>query len=443
MSGIAGLLLSLGYEVSGSDLSLSDTTGALESLGAKIHKGHSSDAVGDADVVVYSSAVKPDNPEIIAAKERGIPVIRRAEMLAELMRLKYGVAVAGAHGKTTTTSMVATVLSHGGLDPTAVIGGKLNSRGGSAWLGQGEYIVAEADESDGSFLRLTPTIAVVTNIDREHMDHYSDIEDIKETFLAFMNKVPFYGLTVMCLEDSYLPDLLPRIEKRVMTYGFSPQADLRAVDITHAEGTAEFEAVYRDETLGRVRIPMPGTHNILNALGAIGVGIALEVSFDMIAEGLSEFTGVQRRFQIKGEVGGILVVDDYAHHPSEIRAAIRAAKEGWNRKLHVVFQPHRYSRTLHLWKDFLTTFHEAETLVLMDIYPASEKPIEGVHSEGLCRDITERGHREATYIDDRSAIADHVLKIAKPGDMVITFGAGDVGKISDEIVTKLESSDGE
>ena len=302
MSGIAGILLSLGYEVSGSDLSLSDTTHALESLGAEIHKGHSSDAVGDADVVVYSSAVKPDNPEIIAAKERGIPVIRRAEMLAELMRLKYGVAVAGAHGKTTTTSMVATVLSHGGLDPTAVIGGKLNSRGGSAWLGQGEYIVAEADESDGSFLRLTPTIAVVTNIDREHMDHYRDIEDIKETFLAFMNKVPFYGLTVLCLEDPYLPDLLPRIEKRVMTYGFSPQADLRAVDIAHSEGTAEFEAVYQNQTLGRVRIPMPGSaQHPERPWEPIGVGIALEVPFDKIAEGLS---GVHRRAEAFPDQGG-------------------------------------------------------------------------------------------------------------------------------------------
>lgn len=441
MSGIAELLLNLGYGVSGSDLADSDITRRLESLGARVHRGHAPEHVGDADVVVYSSAVRSDNPEIRAAKERGIPVIRRAEMLAELMRLKYGIAVAGAHGKTTTTSMIAAVLAHAGLDPTAVVGGKIQGLGGGAKLGQGEYLVAEADESDGSFLRLWPTVAVVTNIDREHLDHYRDLVHIQETFLEFINRIPFYGVAVLCLDDPHIPALLPRIEKRILTYGLNPQADIQAHEIRLQGTTSCFSVCLHRTSLGELRLPLPGLHNVLNALAATGVALELDVSFTHIQEGLSSFGGVQRRFQVKGMIDEITVVDDYGHHPSEIRATLQAAKLGWGKRLLVVFQPHRYTRTLHLYQDFLTAFHEADTLFVMDIYGAGEEPIEGVSGEGLCRSIRQAGHRDAHYVRDRKQLVEQVMRRLVPGDVVVTLGAGDVWKVGEELIERLEHGD--
>lgn len=441
MSGIAELLLNLGYQVSGSDLVESDIIRRLKSLGAVIHTGHAPEHVEDADVVVYSSAVRLNNQEIVEAKERGIPVIRRAEMLAELMRLKYAIAVAGAHGKTTTTSMISSVLADGGLDPTAIIGGRLNSLGGSAKLGQGEYIVAEADESDGSFIKLSPTIAVVTNLDREHMDHYKDMEAIRETFLEFINKVPFYGLAVLCLDDPSIAGLLSRVEKRITTYGLSPQADLQAQGIAIKEQNATFQVYHQKERLGRMHIQLPGRHNVLNALAAVAVGLGLDIPFRRIQKAMKEFTGVQRRFELKASIDDILVVDDYAHHPSEIRATLRAAKQGWGRRLLVIFQPHRYSRTFYLWDDFLTAFHEADTLILMDIYPAGEEPAHGVTTPELCNEIRKRGHRDVAYLPDRNALIDRIMLSLMPGDMVLTLGAGDVWKVGEDVVARLESGD--
>lgn len=441
MSGIAELLLNLGYTVSGSDLVDSDTTRRLRSLGAKISIGHHPANIGDADVVVYSSAVKPDNPEVRAARDKGIPVIRRAEMLAELMRLKYGIAVAGAHGKTTTTSMIASVLAKGGLDPTAVVGGKVKSLGSGAKLGQGEFLVAEADESDGSFLRLSPTIAVVTNIDREHLDHYGSLEKIQETFLEFINKIPFYGLAVLCLDDPHIPALLPRVEKRILTYGLNPQADIQAHEISFQGATSSFKVSHGKSLLGQVKLPLPGPHNVLNALAAIGVGLELEVPFGQIQEALGAFEGVQRRFQVKAVIDDITVVDDYGHHPCEIRATLHAAKLSWGRRLVVVFQPHRYTRTFHLFQDFLTAFHEADTLFLMDIYPAGEEPLEGVSSELLCRAIRDAGHRDVEHVRDRRELADKIMKKLVPGDVVITLGAGDVWKVGEELIDRLEHAD--
>ncbi len=441
MSGIAELLLNLGYRVSGSDRAESEITRRLQSLGATVHRGHAQEHVGSADVLVYSSAVRPDNAEILAARERGIPVIRRAEMLAELMRLKSGIAVAGAHGKTTTTSMIATILAHAGLDPTAVIGGRLDSLGSSAKLGQGEFLVAEADESDGSFLKLSPTIAVVTNIDREHLDHYRDLGHIQETFLEFINRIPFYGLAVLCLDDPYIPALLSRVEKRVTTYGLSPQADLQAQGVRLREQTATFQLRHHKEVLGELRLPLPGSHNVLNGLAAVAVGLELEIPFQGIQEALSQFSGVQRRFQIKASIHDIMVVDDYGHHPSEIRATLRAAKAGWGRRLLVIFQPHRYTRTLNLWEEFLTAFHEADSVILVDVYAAGEEPIPGVEAAQLCREIRERGHRDASYSQDRDQTMEQLKRRLLPGDMVITLGAGDVWKLGEDLIGRLQRED--
>lgn len=441
MSGIAELLLNLGYGVSGSDLADSETTRRLAQLGARVYRGHSAQNIGDADVVVYSSAVRPDNPEILGARERGIPVIRRAEMLAELMRLKYGIAVAGAHGKTTTTSMIATVLAHAGLDPTAVVGGKLQGLGGGAKLGQGEYLVAEADESDGSFLRLSPTVAVVTNIDREHLDHYRDLAHIQETFLEFINRIPFYGVAVLCLDDPHIPSLLPRIEKRVLTYGLNPQADIQASDIRICGTNSIFSVSLHRSKLGDLFLPLPGLHNVLNALAAAGVGLELEVPFPKIQEALKGFAGVQRRFQVKATIDDITVVDDYGHHPSEIRATLKAAKSSWGKRLLVIFQPHRYSRTHHLYEDFLTAFHEADTVFVMDIYGAGEDPIPEVSGQALCRSIRQAGHRDVHYVGTRGDLVEEVMKKLVPGDVVLTLGAGDVWKVGEELIERLEQGD--
>ncbi|RLB26301.1 MAG: UDP-N-acetylmuramate--L-alanine ligase, partial [Deltaproteobacteria bacterium] len=376
MSGIAELLINLGYEVSGSDLKETAVTRRLSSMGAQVYCGHREENVHGADVVVYSSAVRESNPEIQFAKEKAIPVIPRAEMLAELMRLKYGVAIAGAHGKTTTTSMVASILTRGGLDPTVVIGGRLDIWGGSnAKLGEGDFLVAEADESDGSFLALSPTIVVVTNIDREHMDHYGDMDALRETFVQFMNKVPFYGACVICFDCEEIQGIVPNIRKRYVSYGLSSQAELRARDLRKASTGSEFEVIFQNESLGRVEVGMPGEHNVLNALAAIGVALELGLDIRVVKEGLKELGGLGRRFQIKGSEKGIMVMDDYGHHPTEIQATLNTARECWpHKRLVVVFQPHRYTRTRDLYERFVVSFNQADVLVVMSIYPAGEEP---------------------------------------------------------------------
>jgi UDP-N-acetylmuramate--alanine ligase len=439
MSGIAEVLLNLGYRVSGSDLVESDTTLRLQRLGAEVVIGHRSENLRDADVVVISSAVRKDNPEVIAAHERIIPVIPRAEMLAELMRMKYGVAIAGTHGKTTTTSMIATVLAHGGLDPTAVIGGKLNSFGSNAKLGQGELLVAEADESDGSFLKLSPTIAVVTNIDPEHLDHYRNLEEIQKAFLEFINKVPFYGLAILCLDQENVQALIPQVQKRYVTYGLSSQANFRAADISYHGLTTSFRVFANERELGQISIQMPGLHSVYNALAAIATASELDVNFEIVRQALGSFSGVQRRFQIKGEWDGMMVVDDYGHHPTEIKATLSAAKSGWGRRTVVVFQPHRYSRTRDLFKEFLTAFNQADVLFLTGIYPAGEDPIPGVDVQGLYEGIKGHGHKDVTLVLDKSAILDRLLPRLKPGDMVFTLGAGDVWKTGEALIKKLKT----
>ncbi len=431
MSGIAEVLLNLGYEVSGSDLSNSDTTQRLDDLGAAIHCGHAASHIGHADVVVTSTAVPPDNPEIIAAHERNIPVIPRAEMLAELLKMKFSVAVSGSHGKTTTTSMVATLLAHGGLDPTMVIGGKLASIGSNARLGDGEVIVAEADESDGSFLKLSPCLAVITNIDREHLDHYRDLDEIREAFLQFANIVPFYGATILCLDDPNVRAILPRVKRAVITYGLSPDADYRAEGISYAGSTSRFSLFHRDVLLGTVKLNVPGLFNIYNALASVAVAREMDLAFPMIQAGLQRFTGVQRRLEVRGNVRGVTVVDDYGHHPTEIRATLAAAKGIWPGRIIVVFQPHRYTRTKALFNEFLAAFGDADQLIVTDIYAASEQPLPGVTSELLCEAIRGAGHRDVLYMPDFDAIARHLLRIAGPNDVILTQGAGSVWKVGE------------
>lgn len=439
MSGIAEVLLNLGYKVSGSDLRESDTTERLRGLGGEIAIGHSEENLTNVDVVVTSTAVQTDNPEVIEAKRRMVPVIPRAEMLAELMRMKYGIAIAGTHGKTTTTSMVATVLTHAGIDPTIVIGGKLNTLGSNAKLGKGEYLVAEADESDGSFLKLSPSIAVVTNIDADHLDYYEGgIEQIKDTFVEFINKIPFYGLAILCLEDRNIAEIIPRIKKRFMTYGLSSQADLRATHVKLEGFQTTFTTHYKGYRLGDITFKMPGAHNVLNALACTAVALELDVPFDKIQEGFDQFGGVGRRFTVKGEKNGIMVVDDYGHHPVEIRATLAAARSGWpERRLVVAFQPHRYSRTKELFNEFVTCFYDADVLVLTDIYAASEQPIPGVSAELLADEVRRHGQRDVTYIADRTALPDYLAEIVKDGDIVITLGAGNIWQAGEELVNKL------
>lgn len=438
MSGIAEVLLNLGYQVSGSDLARSETTERLMSLGATVELGHHADNLQDVDVVVTSTAVRQDNPEVVAAHKLMVPVIPRAEMLAELMRMKYGVAIAGTHGKTTTTSMVATVLSHGGIDPTAVIGGRLDSLGSNAKLGQGKFLVAEADESDGSFMKLSPTIAVVTNIDADHLDYYRDIDEIRDTFIDFINKVPFYGVSVLCLDDNNIQACIPQVKKRFLTYGMTSQADFRATEIVHSGEKTSFDVFYKQDRLGRITLHMPGQHNVLNALAAVAVGMELDLPFTEIAAGLNEFGGVQRRFQIKYDRNEIMVVDDYGHHPVEIEATLLAARSGWKKRIVAVFQPHRYSRTQALFEDFLTAFYRADKLVVMDVYAASEDPIPGVEAKDLCEGIAGHGHRDVTYIPDKEAVVSHLGEVVKAGDLVITLGAGNVWQVGEEFIRTLE-----
>jgi len=437
MSGIAEVLLNLGYAVSGSDLKPTPVTDHLVSLGARFSAGHDAGNVGPAQVVVTSTAVRGDNPEVAEARRLGIPVIPRAEMLAELMRLKYGIAVAGSHGKTTTTSMVALVLDRGGLDPTVVVGGRLNVLGSGARLGRGEFMVAEADESDRSFLKLSPTMAVVTNVDREHLDTYRDLADVQEAFLGFVNKVPFYGAAVLCLDDGPVQDILPRVERRVVTYGLSPQAQVTARDVELKPAGSGYTAVLGGADLGAVSLGVPGAHNVVNSLAALAVGLDLDVPFEQARAGLSAFTGVDRRFQVRGEAEGVLVVDDYGHHPTEIKATLETLRgRAGPRRTVVLFQPHRFTRTQLLWDEFCRAFHLADVLLVCDIYPAGEQPIPGIHAEALARDVAARGHRHAAYAGDLKSAAERLAEQAREGDVVLTLGAGSVWTAGEELLRR-------
>jgi len=439
MSGIAEVLLNLGYSVTGSELRESEATHRLQSLGAQLFMGHrEANLSANPSVVVISTAVKFSNPEVLEARRRNIPVIPRAEMLAELMRMKYGVAIAGSHGKTTTTSMIAAVLSTAGLDPTMVIGGRVRSLGSNAKLGQGEILVAEADESDGTFLLLSPTIAVVTNIDREHMDFYQTMERLTESFLTFMNRVPFYGLAVLCLDHPVVRALLPKVRKRFVTYGLSPEADFCAQDLQTQAMEVQFSVMHRSTQMGRLRLHLPGRHSAANALAAVAVAHELEIPFSQVAGALESFTGIHRRFEVKGEARGIMVIDDYGHHPVEIRATLQAIRDGWKRPLTVVFQPHRYSRTRDLFEDFLTSFEGADRLILTEIYPAGEEAISGICGETLYQAIKRKGHLEAEFIPDRKEIVRQLVPKLRTGDIVLTLGAGDIYKVGEELVEALQ-----
>lgn len=437
MSGIAEVLIAHGFSVRGSDGKPSDVTRRLESLGATIFTGHQASHVTDADVVVYSSAIGRDNPEVVAARARMIPVIPRAEMLAELMRLKDGIAIAGSHGKTTTTSLVATILRHAELDPTVVIGGKLNALGSNAARGRGDLLVAEADESDGSFLHLSPVISVITNIDAEHLDHYGSHAKVKDAFVAFANRVPFYGLVVACLDHPHVQDILPRIEKRTATYGLSAQADYRARD-PEVQGLAtRFRVDCRGRSIGMFEVRMPGIHNVLNALAAIAVADELDVDRTKVQEALSTFGGVQRRFTVLGEAAGVTVVDDYGHHPAEIQATLEAAARAYGRRVVVAFQPHRYSRTNFLFDELSRAFNRADVLFISDVYAAGEAPIQGADSSSLVASVRAHGHRDVTYPGNRAALLDALCDRVQPGDVVITLGAGDITKTGPELLARL------
>jgi len=447
MSGIAEVLLTLGYKVSGSDLKLTPATDRLAGLGATIFQGHASANIAGAEVVVTSTAIPPDNPEVAEAHRLHVPVIRRAEMLAELMRLKYGIAVAGMHGKTTTTSMIAAVLAAGGLDPTVVVGGRVDAMGSNARLGTSQYLVAEADESDRSFLMLSPILAVVTNIDREHMDCYRGMKDVKRAFLHFMDRVPFYGMVVLCNDDRPLRSLFPHLKRRLVTYGMRKDSDFRIVplktapakDLEHAG--SRFRVRYRGQELGDFRLRVPGTHNVLNATAAIAVGVGLEIPVPHIEQALEAFRGVDRRFQLKGTAAGVSVVDDYGHHPTEVRATLTAARTCGYTRLHVIFQPHRYTRTQHLMDEFATAFEGADSVFVLDVYPASEQPIPGVTGEALARRIVELSGKAARYVGSFGEAADAVAALAGPGDAVVTLGAGNVSQLGPQILRVLTAND--
>ena len=433
MSGIAEVLNNLGYDVSGSDLRCNATTQRLVELGVTVQRGHDGANVEGAHVVVRSSAVKDDNPEVIAARDAGIPVIPRAEMLAELMRMKHGVAVAGTHGKTTTTSLLAGIFAAAGMDPTIVVGGKLNSVGTNAVLGRGEWMVAEADESDGSFLHLSPTINIVTNIDPEHLDHYGTEEALHTAFLAFINKVPFYGAAVLCLDHPVIQGLLPSVTKRYVTYGFSSQADLRAVDVSVGQGANHFSVMRGETFLGPVTLKLPGRHNVLNALAAIASSLEAGIPFPVIQQALGKFEGVQRRFTIRGDFPLITVVDDYAHHPAEIRATLGAARESYGRRIVAIWQPHRFSRVRDLREEFARAFNDCALVIVMDIYRAGEAPVEGLDGPALVSDLRHHGHKGAVFAATHDDVLDVVRRQVRKGDVVITLGAGDVTALSHQI----------
>ncbi len=438
MSGIAEVLLNLGYAISGSDAQVSDTTLRLQRLGARVFTGHAEENIGGADVVVTSTAVKRDNPEVVEAHRRNIPVIPRAEMLAELLKMKFSVAVSGSHGKTTTTSMVSTILAEGGLDPTMVIGGKLASIGSNARLGGGDIIVAEADESDGSFLKLSPAIAVVTNIDREHLDYYPGIAEIKDAFLKFANIVPFYGCTVLCVDNPHVREILPSIKRRIITYGIEEPADYTAFNIRFGQGKTQYSLSYKGEKLGDTDLAVPGLFNVYNSMAATAVGRELGLDMDTIRKGLLAFGGVQRRLEVKGEAGGVTVVDDYGHHPTEILATLAAARQMWKGRLVVIFQPHRFTRTQALFDEFTRAFGDADCLVINDIYPASELPIPGINSAALWAAIKEAGHPCVEYIGQAQNTMDYLMKNVRPGDTVLTLGAGSVYKIGETFLEQTK-----
>jgi len=442
MSGIAEVLLNLGYTISGSDLKLSPTTEKLSKLGAKVYEGHDAKNLAGARALVVSSAVNESNPEVQEARRLGIPVIPRGELLAELMRLKYGIAIAGSHGKTTTTSMVAAILSHAGMDPTVVVGGKAAAMGGSnARVGQSDFLVVESDESDGSFLKLSPILAVVTNIDREHLDHYADIQTIRAAFTEFVNKVPFYGAAIVCLDDENVQAILPEIRRRRITYGRSSQADYQPGD-TNCEGMhSDFQLRTRTADLGTFRVNSPGAHNVLNATAAIAVALEMGVKLEVAREGIAKFTGVGRRFEVKGEWNGIRVVDDYGHHPTEILATLAAARScAGGGRVRVLFQPHRYTRTMHLMDEFARAFHSADRVVVLDIYAASEQPIEGVTAQALAARMREFGHRDVEYAPSNDEGVAAVAAGAQPGDLIITLGAGSVSSLGEKILEVLKAN---
>ncbi|MGB8580497.1 MAG: UDP-N-acetylmuramate--L-alanine ligase [Candidatus Sulfotelmatobacter sp.] len=450
MSGIAEVLLNLGYKVSGSDLKHSSVTERLAAFGATVFEGHRAENISGAEVVVTSSAIATENPEVLEAHKLHVPVIQRAEMLAELMRLKYGIAIAGMHGKTTTTSMVAAVLAGGGLDPTVVVGGRVDAMGSNARLGKSRYLVAEADESDRSFLKLSPILSVVTNIDREHMDCYRNMRDVKKTFLEFMDRVPFYGMVVACNDDPLLRRLLPDVQRRTLTYGTKRGSDFLikmengSTSRLRVEGQplSRFRVSYLKKDLGEFTLHVPGVHNILNATAAIAVGIGLDIEVEAIRAGLDQFRGVDRRFQLRGRAAGVSVIDDYGHHPTEIKATLAAARQCGFRKVHVVFQPHRYTRTRDLMDEFTAAFADADSLFVLDIYAASEKPIEGISGEVLARTIREKGARDAQYVNSFSEAVNSAAAAAQQGDMILTLGAGSVSQLGPMILQRLKEIDG-
>lgn len=437
MSGIAEILVNQGFEVTGSDKSLSEVTERLESIGIKVFEGHSPDNLKDADVLVYSSAVQIDNPEVQAAIERKIPVIKRSEMLAETMRMKYGIGIAGTHGKTTTTSMVGLTLTEGGIDPTIIVGGKLSGLGGTnARLGNGEFIVVEADEFDRTFLKLTPTIAALTTLESEHLDTYKDLDDIKSAFIEFANKVPFYGFVTLCLDEPALQDIMPQINKKVITYGLTAQADVRAIDINPDGFNTTYKVKYFNQELGNITLKIPGKHNVLNSLVAVIIGKELGVDFETIKKALESFTGVYRRFEIKYNKE-ILVIDDYAHHPTETTATLKGIRDGWDRRLIVVFQPHLYSRTRDFYQEFGRSFLNSDVFICTDVYPARELPIEGISGE-LITNITKKfGHKNVHYVADKKNIPALLNEIKKDGDIIVTMGAGDIWKYGEEFIQML------
>jgi len=440
MSGIAEILLDQGFTVTGSDRAASENTDRMKELGAGVFIGHEAKNVSpDVGALVYSSAVAPDNPELLEAQRRKIPVIRRAEMLAEVMRLKYGIGIAGTHGKTTTASRIGLILIEGGVDPTVIVGGRLRGLAGSnARLGKGQFIVVEADEFDRSFLSITPTIAVLTTLETDHLDCYRDLEDIKSAFIQFASKVPFYGFVVLCLDEPALQDIMPKLKKKIITYGLNGQADLQAVDIAHRQNVTRFVVLYGGKELGDVELQIPGKHNVQNALAAIAVGLEVGIPFAKVKAGIEKFTGVFRRWELKAEVGGVTVIDDYAHHPTEIRATLAGAKAGWRRRVICVFQPHLYSRTRDFYDEFGRAFFNADVLVLTDVYPAREEPIQGVSGELIVNAAREFGHKNVTYVPDKKDIPAYLLKIKRPGDIIITMGAGDIWKFGEEFIKNLK-----
>ena len=442
MSGIAEILLNQGFEVSGSDLNLTEITKRLADLGAEIYEGHSPDNVKDADVLVYSSAVIPDNPEVRAAAERNIPIIKRAEMLAETMRMKYGIGIAGTHGKTTTTSMVGLTLTESGIDPTIIVGGKLSGLGGTnARLGNGEFIVVEADEFDRTFLKLTPTIAAITTLESEHLDTYKDLDDIKTSFVEFANKVPFYGFVVLCLDEAALQDIIPQINKTIFTYGTTSQADVRAIDIEQEGFNSQYTVIYKGNELGQIRLNLPGVHYVKNSLVAVTIGMELGIDFKIIKKALEKFMGVYRRFETKYK-NDILVLDDYAHHPTETSVTLAGIRAAWDRRLVVVFQPHLYSRTKDFYQDFGKSFLNSDVFVCTDVYPAREKPIEGVSGELISNATKKLGHKNVFYIKDKNEIPNQLLQLKKKDDIIITMGAGDIWKYGEKFVELLKKEKG-